>query len=109
MCTIHPEPRADHYFITPADSPGGRWDGRLHLKRKVNYSETTRKAPRKAARGYMERDGCGRGRKRIARDGGMVVERIVNGQYEWRDSGLRPMTGKRRRYYESVRGGHPNG
>ena len=57
----------------------------------------------------MERDGCGHGRKRTAQDSGLVVERIVNGQYEWRDRGLRPMTGKRRRYYEDVRGGHPNG
>ena len=32
--------------------------------------------------------------------GGAALERVVAGRYEWRDSGLAPVRGARKRYWE---------
>ena len=32
--------------------------------------------------------------------GAATMERIVGGRYEWRDGGLRPLTGARKRHWE---------
>ena len=36
--------------------------------------------------------------------GAAAVERTVGGQYEWRDGGLRPLTGARKRHWEAQEG-----
>ena len=33
--------------------------------------------------------------------GAAAVERVVGGRYEWRDGGMRPMTGARKRHWEA--------
>ena len=33
--------------------------------------------------------------------GAAAVERIVGGRYEWRDAGLRPMSGARKRHWDA--------
>ena len=74
--------------------PGERGEGRTR-KRPATYDETRRRAARrKEPRGYMERSGRGGGRKRVLPSGGLVVDRVVRGRYEWRDSLL---PAKRRR------------
>ena len=74
--------------------PGEGGEGRTR-KRPATYDETRRRtARRKETRGYMERSGNGGGRKRVLPSGGLVVDRVVRGRYEWRDSLL---PAKRRR------------
>ncbi|MDC0526127.1 hypothetical protein OAO87_03915 [bacterium] len=70
----------------------------------ASYDEVTRRKPRRAGpRGYMERSGSrvvvGSGiASRVV--GATTVERMVEGRYEWRDGGLRPMRGARKRHWE---------
>ena len=75
-------------------------------KRKApqSYDEVRRRKARRTEgpRGYMERGGRSRaGSKRTAIVmGGAALERVVAGRYEWRDSGLAPVRGERKRYWE---------
>ena len=77
---------------------------RLAQTPQPRYKETQDRAastPRGTA--YMERHGCGHGKKRPLQVGGRTVERIVRGRYEWRDvGGLRPMRGPRKRLYDEM-------
>ena len=36
--------------------------------------------------------------------GAAAVERMAGGRYEWRDGGLRPLTGARKRHWEEQEG-----
>ena len=94
----------DYLALTVAGglSPGGA--GRTKRPRPPSYDEVTRRKPRRAGpRGYMERSGS-----RVVTGGGIAsrvvgtaaVERMVAGRYEWRDGGLRPMRGARKRHWE---------
>ena len=67
------------------------------------YDETRRrKARRTTPRGYMDRGGrdwvgCKRGAIVL---GEAAVERTVAGRYEWRDRGMSPVRGARKRHWE---------
>ena len=69
----------------------------------VAYDETRRrKARRTGTRGYMDRgarDWAGNKRGAIVL-GGAAMERVVAGRYEWRDRGMAPVSGARKRHWE---------
>ena len=69
------------------------------------YDETTRRGPRKAQRtGYMTRSGARAGHMHAGATivmGAAAVERVVAGRYEWRDSALPAVKGKRKRYWDA--------
>ena len=68
-----------------------------------SYDEVRRRKVRRTEgpRGYMERGGRSwAGSKRTAIVmGGAALERVVAGRYEWRDGGLAPVRGARKRYW----------
>ena len=65
---------------------------RANTQTPSSYDETTRRGPKRARTAYMMR-GEGRGEKRTAIELGVrVVDRIVDGAYEWRDAGLPALT-----------------
>ena len=70
----------------------------------MSYDEVVRRRPRRTGpRGYLERSGSRvvAGNAIAARVmGTAAVERVVSGRYEWRDSGLRPVAGARKRHWE---------
>ena len=69
-----------------------------------SYDEVRRRKVRRTdgPHGYMERGGRDwAGSKRTAIVvGGAALERVVAGRYEWRDSGLAPVRGARKRFWE---------
>ena len=67
----------------------------------VKRRKTRRKPP---TGGYVERGNHARaGRlKRAMQIGAMTVERVVRGKYEWRDSGLQPMSGERKAIWSNT-------
>ena len=82
--------------------------GRLRAKRPrthASYDEVKRRKPRRVGpRAHMERSGsrvvAGSGiAARLV--GAATMERIVGGRYEWRDGGLRPLAGARKRCWEA--------
>ena len=64
------------------------------------YDETRRRKVRRVrgSTAYVEKGNRTRtgGLKRGLEVGTATVERVVRGRYEWRDGGMRPMTGARR-------------
>ena len=59
---------------------------------------------RSVASGYMERSGSrvmpgGAIAARVV--GAAAVERIVGGRYEWRDAGMKPLSGSRKRHWDA--------
>jgi len=71
-----------------------------------SYSQTAARAPRrpKELAPHLERGvaRCRRGTKREAVViGALTVERIVNGQYEWRDAGYAALKGTRKRLWDA--------
>ena len=79
--------------------------GEKRKRRTASYDETKRRAPRRTGpRGYLERSGSrtAAGSAIAARVlGAAAVERIVGGRYEWRDAGMRPVSGTRKRHWEA--------
>ena len=79
--------------------------GRSSRKRSPQqYDETVRRRPRKRYRPvYLATTVGRRGQKRNAIVmGAAALERVVHGRYEWRDDGLRPMTGARKRAWAKI-------
>ena len=80
-------------------------EGRPKRKRKRadggeggTYDETARRAPRRQRTvRYMARPGRGGAKRNAIEVGATVVERVTRGRYEWRDGGLRPTRGARKR------------
>ena len=71
-----------------------------------SYSQTAARAPRrpKELAPHLERGvaRCRRGTKREAVViGALTVERIANGQYEWRDAGYAALKGTRKRLWDA--------
>ena len=65
------------------------------------YDETARRAPRRQRTvRYMARPGRGGAKRDAIQVGAAVVERTTRGRYEWRDGGLRPVSGARKRAWE---------
>ena len=70
-----------------------------------SYDEVRRRAPRRTGpRGYLERSGSrtmpgGAIAARVV--GPAAVEQIVGGRYEWRDAGMRPLSGSRKRHWDA--------
>ena len=87
--------RTDEPTRTAQGGPPGttpRRPKRANTQTPSSYDETTRRGPKRARTAYMMR-GEGRGEKRTAIELGVrVVDRIVDGAYEWRDAGLPALT-----------------
>ena len=68
------------------------------------YDETRRRKARRVrnSTGYVEKGNRARtgGLKRGLEVGAVTVERVVHGRYEWRDGGMRPMTGARKAMWQ---------
>ena len=81
-------------------TPGRAKRPRTH----ASYDEVKRRKPRVGPRAHMERSGSRvvAGSSIAARlVGAATMERIVGGRYEWRDGGLRPLAGARKRCWEA--------
>ena len=78
-------------------------DGKRKRRAEGAYDETRRRGARRTTpRGYMDRGGrdwAGCKRSAIVL-GGAAVERVVAGRYEWRDRGMSPVRGARKRHWE---------
>ena len=90
----------------------GRWARIPEERRKrgapLSYDEYRRRAKRRRTHGVTIRHVARgkRGRTSLALTtevGPLTVERIVAGRYEWRDAGMREMTGKRRQLWLGTR------
>ena len=82
-------------------TPGRAKRPRTH----ASYDDVKRRKPRRVGpRAHMERSGSRvvAGSSIAARlVGAATMERIVGGRYEWRDGGLRPLAGARKRCWEA--------
>ena len=77
----------------------------LRKRKKETYDQIKRRQrTRTAITIYLERrEGRGLQKRRAIIMGTATIERIVKGQYEWRDGGMRDTKGKRKRYWAATR------
>ena len=71
-------------------------------RRLQSYDETVRRGPRQTGRPvYLERRANkGACRRRAIVMATPAIEQVVRGRYEWRDGGLKPTTGARKRFWD---------
>jgi hypothetical protein len=105
-------PRALREIELTESAREGRWARIPEERRKrgapLSYDEYRRRAKRRRTHGVTIRHVARgkRGRTSLALTtevGPLTVERIVAGRYEWRDAGMREMTGKRRQLWLGTR------
>ena len=83
---------------------------KLRKRKQDSYDQMRRRTRTKTTKtAYLERkEGRGLQKRRAIIMGTATIERIVDGQYEWRDGGMRKVTGVRKRYWMVMQGADNN-
>jgi len=83
---------------------------KLRKRKQDSYDQMRRRTRTKTTKtAYLERkEGSGLQKRRAIIMGTATIERIVDGQYEWRDGGMRKVTGVRKRYWMVMQGADNN-
>ena len=83
---------------------------KLRKRKQDSYDQMRRRTRTRTTKTvYLERrEGRGLQKRRAIIVGTATIERIVDGQYEWRDGGMRKANGVRKRYWTVMHGAEHN-